>query len=130
MNKELCREELRLKEQEPFRRRREAVLGSGSDCWVVLGWVESYQISGALHLGGLDVLEEGVGVGWRGTRRREPKSNQAKIFIDNKSKHKKLQTSETYGWMDGWMDGHDMNMNACRGVKIMYLNTDLRSSGV
>lgn len=30
---------------------------------VVLGWVESYQISGTLHLGGLDVLEEGVG-GW------------------------------------------------------------------
>lgn len=41
--------------------------------------VESYQISGALHLG-FSVLEDGGG---GQNRTEEPKSNQAKIFTDS-----------------------------------------------
>lgn len=56
--------------------------------------MESYQISGALHLG-LSILEDGVG-----GRKKRTKSKQAKIFIDRNSEN--LSTQEavegaTYG---------------------------------
>lgn len=58
---------------------------------MVLEWAESYQISVALRLGGLDVLEEGVG---GGARRGEAKIIKLKIFIGNKSKKKKKKKRE------------------------------------
>lgn len=66
---------------------------------MVLEWAESYQISVALRLGGLDVLEEGVR---GGARRGEERRGKKKIIKQRcKDLHWQQKQTQEVGGGDG-----------------------------